>query len=180
MQKAMMEGSMSPYLNRIRRALKLDPALFEEVEADRHATGEAVGVVLLSSGATGLGAIPQTSIGSLAILFLAVLVGWCAWVYVTFVFGVQVFSVPETDVDVGQIVRTSGYAAAPGLFAIFGVVPFLYFPALALALVWMLAAMVVSVRQAFDYSSTWRALGVCAAGWIVLAAYIGGVVLLLQ
>lgn len=171
---------MSPFLSRITRAWKLESALFEELEADKHASGEAVGVVMLSSVATGFGAIQQTSLGSFAILFLAVLIGWCAWVYVTFVFGVQIFSVPETNADIGQVVRTSGYAAAPGMFAALGVVPFLFVPALAIALIWMLAAMVVSVRQAFDYSSTWRALGVCTAGWLVLAAYITGVVLLLR
>ncbi|MDZ7844372.1 MAG: hypothetical protein U5K99_06195 [Anaerolineales bacterium] len=34
--------------------------------------------------------------------------------------------------------------------------------------IWMLAAMVVGVRQALDYSSTWRAVGVCVLGWIIL------------
>jgi hypothetical protein len=29
----------------------------------------------------------------------------------------------------------------------------------------MLAAMIVAVRQALDYTSTWRAVAVCAIGW---------------
>ena len=33
----------------------------------------------------------------------------------------------------------------------------------------MLAAMVIAVRQALDYRSTWRAIGVCAIGWVVQA-----------
>ena len=36
--------------------------------------------------------------------------------------------------------------------------------------VWMLAAFVVAVRQALDYTSTGRAVGVCLIGWIVNAA----------
>ncbi len=43
--------------------------------------------------------------------------------------------------------------------------------------VWMLVAMVIAVRQALDYQSTLRAVGVCAIGWLVLVillSLIGG------
>ena len=33
--------------------------------------------------------------------------------------------------------------------------------------VWMLVAMVIAVRQALDYRSTFRAIGVCVIGWFV-------------
>jgi hypothetical protein len=33
--------------------------------------------------------------------------------------------------------------------------------------VWMLVAMVIAVRQALDYQSTWRAVGVCLIGWLI-------------
>jgi hypothetical protein len=33
----------------------------------------------------------------------------------------------------------------------------------------MLAAFIVAVRQALDYDSTWRAVGVCLIGWIIYA-----------
>ena len=32
---------------------------------------------------------------------------------------------------------------------------------------WMLAAMIIAVRQALDYSSTLRAVGVCVIGYII-------------
>jgi hypothetical protein len=31
--------------------------------------------------------------------------------------------------------------------------------------VWVLIATVVAVRQALDYQSVWRAIGVCVIGW---------------
>jgi hypothetical protein len=37
----------------------------------------------------------------------------------------------------------------------------------AVTAVWMLAAMVVAVRQALDYDSTARALAVCGVGWLL-------------
>ena len=35
------------------------------------------------------------------------------------------------------------------------------------ASIWMLVAMVIAVRQALDYESTLRAVGVCAIGWLI-------------
>jgi hypothetical protein len=43
--------------------------------------------------------------------------------------------------------------------------------------IWMLIAMVIAVRQALDYTSTWRAVGVCVIGWLVMMvviALVGG------
>jgi hypothetical protein len=61
--------------------------------------------------------------------------------------------------------RTTGFAAAPGFFGLVGLLPFIG-PLLTLAVsVWMLAAMVVAVRQALDFTSVWRSLGVVFFGW---------------
>lgn len=38
---------------------------------------------------------------------------------------------------------------------------------MAVTAVWTLIAVVVGVRQALDYRSTGRAIGVCLIGWIV-------------
>jgi hypothetical protein len=48
-----------------------------------------------------------------------------------------------------------------------GIIPGLNVIVNLVAGVWMLVAMVVAVRQALDYSSTGRAVGVCIIGWIV-------------
>jgi hypothetical protein len=44
-----------------------------------------------------------------------------------------------------------------------GLAPLVFF----IASIWMFAAMVVAVRQALDYTSTLRAIGVCIVGWII-------------
>ncbi|HMB82117.1 MAG TPA: hypothetical protein VKI43_18705, partial [Vicinamibacterales bacterium] len=64
--------------------------------------------------------------------------------------------------------------AAPGMLRIFGVVPGAAIPAFAITAIWMLAAMVVGVRQALDYKSTARAVAVCGVGWaLALAIAVG-------
>ena len=42
-------------------------------------------------------------------------------------------------------------------------------PVFAIASIWKLAAMMIAIRQAFAYSSTWRAVGVAVVGFIPYA-----------
>jgi len=165
------------FVMRLIGALSLDPPIYEEVEADPTATGQALTVVLLSSLATGFGARGFGDITLQSILFFATLalLGWAAWALLTFEIGYRLMPTPQTRADVGQLLRTTGFAATPGLFRIFGIMPGATWPVFAATSVWMLAAMVVGVRQALDYTSTARAIAVCVLGW-ALALAIGLVI----
>ena len=66
----------------------------------------------------------------------------------------------------GQLLRTIGFSAAPGLIRVLGIIPGLYAPVFFVASLWMLVTMVVAVRQALDYESTGRAVAVCVIGLI--------------
>jgi len=63
--------------------------------------------------------------------------------------------------------RTTGFAAAPGLLRVLGVIPFLGGLIMPAVTIWMLIAMIIAVRQALDYESTFRAVGVCLMGWFI-------------
>ncbi|MBW8056868.1 MAG: hypothetical protein FVQ86_02450, partial [candidate division NC10 bacterium] len=58
---------MASFTDRMIRAAKLDVNLYEEVEADKGAMGQAMGVVVLSSVAAGVGAIAH--VGTAGILW---------------------------------------------------------------------------------------------------------------
>jgi hypothetical protein len=159
-------------------AAALDPEAYEDVEADRGATGQAALVVILSSLAAGIGARTPGSGSVWNILWISgvSLVAWAAWALVTYEIGSRLMPEPDTRVDVGQLLRTLGFASAPGLIRVLGVLPGIAVPVFAVSAVWMLAANVVAVRQALDYTSTARALAVCGLGWvlaIVLAVALG-------
>ena len=83
----------------------------------------------------------------------------------TFEVGVRVLPGARTHADVGELLRTIGFAAVPGLLLAFGALPGLAVPIFAMASLWMLAAMIVAVRQALDYTSTARAIAVSVFGW---------------
>ena len=152
---------------RLMGALALDPPIYEEVEGDPAATGQAMLVVVLSSVSAGIGAFGWGSGSLRGVLFISALalVSWAVWAVLIYVIGTQLLPEPQTRADVGQLLRTIGFASAPGMLRVFGVVPGATLPAFAITAVWMLAAMIVAVRQALDYESTMRAVAVCVIGW---------------
>ena len=153
-------------------ALALDAAIYEDVEADRSATGQALALVLLSSVAAAIGArgIDETSIARLVFIGAVSLVAWVAWALLTFEIGGRLMPEPQTRVDPGELLRTIGFASAPGVLRIIGVVPGATIPVFAVTAVWMLLATIVAVRQALDYTSTSRAVAVCVLGWVLAIA----------
>jgi hypothetical protein len=165
------QTAANSFLQRLIGAAALDTAIYEEVEADASAMSQALAVVVLSSLAAGIGAsgISGTSISNIGIISAAALLTWAAWALITFEIGSRLMPEPQTRVDVGQLMRTIGFSAAPGMLRVFGAIPGVTIPAFAIAAVWMLVAMIVAVRQALDYTSTRRAIGVCLVGWLLVA-----------
>ncbi len=149
-------------------AAKLDTHLYEEVEADRDATKDAAVVVLLSGLAAGVGQLSRDGLSGLILGTLAALLSWLIWAFLVYFIGTRVLPEPQTRADYGELLRTLGFASAPGLIRVLGIIPFLYAIVEVLAALWMLAAMVIAVRQALDYSSTSRAVAVCAIGLAVV------------
>jgi hypothetical protein len=167
MGKALALGQRT-FLRRMVGAALLDPETYEEIEADRTATGQAVAVVLLSSASAGLGARGFGARGILAVLFFSAvaLLAWAAWSLVTYEIGVRILPDTNTRADIGELLRTIGFATAPGILRLFGLVPGIGLPVFVISAVWMLAAMIVAVRQALDFTTTRRAVAVCGLGWL--------------
>lgn len=160
---------MTSFVDRMIGAAQLDLEIYEEVESDRTATGQAMGVVILSSIAQGIGNIsygPRVLISGT----LFALIGWVVWAFLTYVIGTRILPEPQTRSDVGELLRTMGFATSPGLLRVLGIIPFLGKFVLFLILIWMLIAMVVAVRQALDYKGIGRAVVVCIIGFVIYLA----------
>jgi hypothetical protein len=152
------------------RAAKLDVTLYEEVEADKGAMGQAMGIVILSSIAAGIGSIGTTGIKGLVLGTIVALAGWFIWAFLTYYIGTRLLPEPQTKADVGELLRTIGFSSSPGVLRVLGIIPMLGNILNFIIGIWMLVAMVIAVRQALDYKNTWRAVGVCLIGWIVQIA----------
>ena len=158
--------SMSSFQNRIIRATKLDPNLYEEVEADKSALGQAMAIVVLSSIAAGIGLFKTGGFNGIITGTMASLVSWYVWAYLTYFIGTKLLPEPQTQADLGELLRTIGFSSSPGLLRVFYFVPGIGGILYLISSLWMLVAMIIAVRQALDYNSTLRAIGVCVIGYI--------------
>jgi len=160
---------MENIIQRMLRAARLDVNLYEEVEADRTATGQAMAVVVMSAVAAGVGTMAHGGMGNLFAAAIGALISWYVWALLTYLIGTKLLPEANTHADLGELLRTIGFASSPGLIRVLGIIPGLGGIVFMAASVWMLVAMVIAVRQALDYSSTGRAVAVCLVGWVVQA-----------
>jgi hypothetical protein len=149
------------------RAAKLDVSFYEKVEADKGCFRQAMAVVVLASIAAGIGSVGQDGVVGIFSGTIAALSSWYIWAYLTYFIGTKVLAEPQTKADLGELLRTIGFASSPGVIRSFCIIPGAELIVNSVAGVWMLVAFVVAVRQALDYSSTVRAVAVCTIGFIV-------------
>jgi hypothetical protein len=157
---------MKTLLKRMMGAARFDETTYEQVEADSGSTGSAILVVLIASiaAAVGLGMTDPVGIFSAT---LGALLTWLVWIGLTLFIGKWIMPDPATQTNLGEVLRTTGFSAAPGVFRIFAGIPGIGMPIFFGVTVWMLFTFVVAIRHALDYSTFGRSVAVCLLGWII-------------
>ena len=153
---------MSLFLNRLIRAAMLDTSLYEEVIADTGTMFQAMIAVFIYSAASAYGA-------GINFGMITTLIGWYIWAFSTYFIAVRLLPEAETNLNRKAVLRAMGFASSPGLIRLLGLIPNLAGTTLIIASVWMFAATVVAIKQAMNYKSIYRAVGVCMISWIISA-----------
>ena len=158
---------MASLQERVVGALQLKSQAFEDVEHDRAATVQAGAVVALAAISSGLASL---TVGGLLTGVVVGLLGWLLGAAILLFVGTRLLPGKNTEADLGQMLRTLGFAQSPGLFQFLGAISVFGLGAIILLAlwVWILVAMVVAVRQALDYEDTQRALITCAVAWGIM------------
>ena len=143
------------------RAAMLRSDAYEEVEANKSATGQAMAIVVLVSLATGLGytglveAAGQESTSwnliGMVVGVLASLMGWVLLAWITFMVGTKLLPGAETQANWGELARTLGFAQTAGILKIGGLIPGIGPFLFTLGSLMVLMATFVAIRQALDY-----------------------------
>jgi len=167
---------MTIFFERMIRAVKLDSSLYEEVEADERAFGQSLTVVALSSLATIVGVTQRFSLPELFSGLALGILAWAAWSAIAYLVGARLCPEPQTRTDWGELLRTTGFATAPGILSVLGIINVFSGVITFLTSIWILLAFAVAVRQALDYGSTVRAVAVCFAGWLLYTGVFLGLV----
>ncbi|ODS54900.1 MAG: hypothetical protein ABS36_10610 [Acidobacteria bacterium SCN 69-37] len=167
---------------RVMGAALLDRSIYEGIEADSRASGQALLVVLLSSLAAGIGTSGWhgPTLGGIVTITALALVTWVAWATLMLQIGGRLLRTSDTRTSQAELMRTIGFAASPGLLQAFAAFPRVTVLVFAVSWLWMFVATVVAVRQALDFTSTARTLAVCAvaaglalAGAFLISALLG-------
>ncbi|MGH7501085.1 MAG: YIP1 family protein [Longimicrobiales bacterium] len=146
-------------------AARLRDEVYEEVEEDASATGQAGLVVCLSAASLAVGT-HQAGFTFAAFVLLREILSWLIWSGVTYLIGDKLLRGTATW---GELLRTIGFAQCPGLLYGLRAIPVLDVPVRALVAAWKLAAVIVAIRQALDFG-TGKAIVTALLGFI---AYVG-------
>lgn len=157
-------GARRSFVARMIAAAMLDVSLYNEVEPDTSATGQAAGVVAIVAVALAIGTIGSANSNVIAAVISAIL-SWLIWAAVTYVIGGKFLGGTATW---GELLRTLGFAQSPGVFYVVSGI-FLLGPLIhAIVAVWILIAGIVAIREALDFS-TGKAVLTAVIGWLFLA-----------
>jgi hypothetical protein len=151
----------SSFFQRLFGAATFRINIYEEVEHDPSATGQAAGVVGLVAFAAAVGSL-DTGIYGLIAGVIGAYLGWALWSGTCYLVGVQLF---EGTADWGELLRTIGFAQAPGILLALRILPGAGLPLYLLVQAWMIGTVLVAIRQALDFS-TGRALATALAGFV--------------
>ena len=123
---------------------------------------------MISSLAAGVAA---KQLGASSFIFAPILslVSWFVWAYIVYFVGVKLFPDVKTKTTHAALLRAIGFSSAPGIIRVFGFTPELMTVTFIGSALWMLACMVVAVRQTLNFKSLWKALGVVIMSWFVQA-----------
>ncbi len=139
-------------VSRMKRAMKLEDSLYEEVEHDPLATKQGLYIIAAVSAAQAVGRALERivlgqPVGNILVTgtigFLETVIGLAIWSYILYYIGTKLLKGKATPQEVW---RTTGFARSPGVFFI---IPFIGF----LVNIWILVAYVKAGRQALDLST---------------------------
>jgi hypothetical protein len=160
-------------LTRMIRAARLDSQFYEMVETDPSYMREAVLVVLVAAAASAVGQAIHQPLTLPMILgpIIGIFIFWFIWAGLTLLIGTHVTRQPETQSDMGEMLRVLGYALVPLTLNIFAFLPFkIGLFVQTIAFVWCVVTGVVAVRQALDFSTRRAVVTVFLAALVAYGA----------
>jgi hypothetical protein len=152
---------MADLTGRMVGAMQADVKTFSEIEADPNAMGQAITVIVIAGVASLIGNIFRGGIVAGVIGLVGSLVAYGLFSLMVFLIGTKVMPEPATKANFNETFRVVGFAAAPGVFNVLAIVPYLGPLISLLVWLWSLVIGVVAVREVLDYSNTGRAIIVC-------------------
>ena len=163
---------MRLFFHRFLRAALLDVELYKEVIAEPLTLNQAWITVLIYSMAASWGGFGGVGAVGTNIAMITTLIGWYLWAFFTYFIATRFFRENKTELDRSDrktVIRAMGFASAPGVVRLLGMIPGLGMVALAGASIWQIVASTIALRLALNFTSPYRAAAPCIIAWLISA-----------
>lgn len=170
-------------IDRIVRAIRLDPTLYREVADDDQYTNEGVIIVLVVAVLSAIGASIGASMsdGRPIVAFIVqvantLVFGWLLWAVVAYFIGTALGG----KSSVMEMARTLAYANAPGLLGLLSFIPCVGWLLVLAAFVLTIAAGVIAIRESMEFDTTNAVVtavlgfGVYIVARLIIGLFLGG------
>jgi hypothetical protein len=161
---------MRLYFKRFFQAARLDVSLYQEVVADPRLLNQAWITVLLYAMLAAWGSFGRAGAVGSNIGMISALIGWYIWAFSSYFIATRMLrggSAEPQRAERKAVIRSMGFACAPGVIQILGIIPSLGIAVLLLSSIWMMVAATIAIKEALNFESTARAAGACIIGWII-------------
>ncbi|MCE7989215.1 MAG: hypothetical protein DYG89_49305 [Caldilinea sp. CFX5] len=157
----------------IQQAMRLNPAIFAEIQRIQGGLGIALLIVSLAGLSEALGQSvilfinrlsPRRFVLALMITAASHMVGYLVWTVTVWLVGVYVF---DQQVSIIAIACVVGLAYAPQTLAFFELTPFLGNPFSIILSLWSMVAILMAVRVGLNLE-LWQAFLASALGWVII------------
>jgi len=163
---------MRLFFNRFVRAARLDVELYREIATDPLTLNQALITVVIYCMAASWGTFGGVGAVGTNIAMITSLIGWYIWAFFTYFAASKFFRENQIEFERPTrkaVIRTMGFASAPGVIRFLGIIPGLGVVIISVATIWMIAASTIAVKQALNFKSTYRAAAACILAWIISA-----------
>ncbi|MGD8990239.1 MAG: YIP1 family protein [Desulfobacterales bacterium] len=161
---------MRLYFNRFFRAARLDVSFYQEVAAEPLLLNQAWITVLLYAMLASWGSFGRAGAVGSNIGMISALIGWYIWAFSSYFIATRLFRAGSSETQRAErkaVIRAMGFACAPGVIRLLGMIPGLGIAVLVLSSIWMIVAATIAIKAALNFENTARAAGACIIGWII-------------
>ena len=169
---------MNTLVSRMIRSAKLDPSLFEELANDPTTQGQSVWVVAIFAMTTGFGLFSRAGATAVNSCLVTTFFAWYIWAFTLYFVGTYLFRDIVSRTDRKTVMRVMAFACAPGVLRVLGVIPQTTGILFIATTIWIIAASVIGIKQAFKIPHTGKVVLLCAGTWL-LSFLVQGLLLVL-
>ena len=174
MQGAKMDrGSVvgTSFVDRMIGAARLNRPTYEEVEHDTSATTQAAIIVVVAAVLTGIGALGEGWVGLIGAVIGAIL-GWVVASAFIYLVGTRLIPSSTVEADLGQVLRTQGFADVPAFLLVLGFIPVLGAIVSLVVFIWTIVTRIIGIQSALE-ASVGRAIGIAIIAFILDVIVLG-------